>query len=123
MSNESVHPGTAPFSPLSTGSTCPCLRAAVAVETLSLPSPSITIAARCVDVPTPSCGSSSDRGMRTVGYSLSARTIGLALVAVFVALQAFLALYSGVAGIPGLFLINLAGGGATPLKAGTQDGG
>jgi len=64
--------------------------------------------------------------MRTVGYSLSARTIGLALIAVFVALQAFLALYSGVAGIPGLFLINLAGeggGGATPLKAGTQDGG
>jgi hypothetical protein len=62
--------------------------------------------------------------MRIVGYRLSARTIGLALVAAVVALQAFLALYSGVAGIPGLFLINLAGddgGAATPVQA--QDGG
>ena len=64
--------------------------------------------------------------MRIVGYRLSARTIGLALVAAVIALQAFLALYSGVAGIPGLFLINLAGeegGAAKPLQAGTQDGG
>src|SRR5262245_7237885 len=44
MSNESAHPGTAPFSPLSTGSTCLCPRPAAAVETLSLPSPSTTIA-------------------------------------------------------------------------------
>src|SRR5262245_39141493 len=64
--------------------------------------------------------------MRIVGYRLSARTIGLALVAAVIALQAFLVLYSGVAGIPGLFLINLAGedgGAATPLQARTQDGG
>ena len=64
--------------------------------------------------------------MRIVGYRLSARTIGLALVAAVIALQAFLALYSGVAGIPGLFLIDLAGGeggAAKPLQAGTQDGG
>lgn len=64
--------------------------------------------------------------MRIVGYRLSARTIGLALVAAVIALQAFLALYSGVAGIPGLFLINLAGedgGAATPLQARTQDSG
>jgi hypothetical protein len=62
--------------------------------------------------------------MRIVGYRRSARTIGLALVAAVIALQAFLALHSGVAGIPGLFLITLAGddgGGATPLQ--TQDGG
>ena len=64
--------------------------------------------------------------MRIVGYRLSARTIGLALVAAVIALQAFLALTSGVAGIPGLFLIKLAGeegGPAKPLQAGTQDGG
>jgi hypothetical protein len=64
--------------------------------------------------------------MRIVGYRLSARTIGLALVAAVIALEAFLALRSGVAGIPGLFLINLAGeegGAAKPLQARTQDGG
>ncbi len=64
--------------------------------------------------------------MRIVGYRLSARTIGLALVAAVIALQAFLALSSGVAGIPGLFLINLAGeegGAAKPLQAGRQEGG
>jgi hypothetical protein len=62
--------------------------------------------------------------MRIVGYRLSARTIGLALVAAVIALQAFLALHSGVAGIPGLYVINLANterGAATPLQ--TQDGG
>ena len=64
--------------------------------------------------------------MRIVGHRLSARTIGLALVAALIALQAFLALYSGVAGIPGLFLIRLAGedgGAAAPPHAGAQDGG
>src|SRR5262245_51667207 len=81
MSNESAHPGAAPFSPLSTGSTCRCPRPAVAAEALSLPSPSTTIALDCVEVPTPSCSSSSDRGMRIVGYRLSARTIGLVLIA------------------------------------------
>jgi hypothetical protein len=62
--------------------------------------------------------------MRIVGYRLSARTIGLALVAAVIALQAFLALHSGVAGIPGLYVINFANterGAATPLQ--TQDGG
>ena len=60
--------------------------------------------------------------MRNVGYRLSARAIGLALIAVFVAFQALLALYTGAAGIPGLFLIDLAGenGGAA---APGQDGG
>jgi hypothetical protein len=62
--------------------------------------------------------------MRIVGYRLSARTIGLALVAAVIALQAFLALHSGVAGIPGLFLVNLAGeGGRAAKQAATQDGG
>ena len=64
--------------------------------------------------------------MRIVGYRLSARTISLALVAAFIAFQALLALYSGAAGIPGLFLIRLAGengGAATPRRAGTLDGG
>jgi hypothetical protein len=64
--------------------------------------------------------------MRIVGYRLSARTIGLALIAAVIAFQAFLALHSGVAGIPGLFLVNLAAendGAATPRQAGTQDGG
>jgi hypothetical protein len=62
--------------------------------------------------------------MRIVGYRLSARTIGLALVAAVIALEALLALTSGVAGIPGLFLINVAGeeGGAAN-QAATQDGG
>jgi hypothetical protein len=62
--------------------------------------------------------------MRIVGYRLSARTIGLALVAAVIALQAFLALTSGVAGIPGLFLVNLAGEESGAAKqAATQDGG
>jgi hypothetical protein len=62
--------------------------------------------------------------MRIVGYRLSARTISLALVAAVIAFQAFLALHSGVAGIPGLFLINLAGeGGGAAKQAVTQDGG
>src|SRR5262245_25392503 len=63
--------------------------------------------------------------MRARGYRLSARTLGLALVAAVIALQAFLALRSGVAGIPGLFLINLpgeAGGAAKPLQAATDGG-
>ena len=62
--------------------------------------------------------------MRIVGYRLSARTIGLALVAAVIALEALLAFTSGVAGIPGLFLINVAGeeGGAAN-QAATQDGG
>src|SRR5262245_33637923 len=62
--------------------------------------------------------------MRIVGYRLSARTIGLALVAAVIALQAFLALHSGVAGIPGLYVVNFANterGAATSLE--TQDGG
>src|SRR5262245_66671740 len=62
--------------------------------------------------------------MRIVGYRLSARTIGLALVAAVIALQAFLALHSGIAGIPGLYVVNFAKterGAATPLE--TQDGG
>jgi hypothetical protein len=62
--------------------------------------------------------------MRIVGYRLSARTIGLALVAAVIALEALLALRSGVAGIPGLFLINLAGEEVGAAKqAATQDGG
>ncbi|HKQ55918.1 MAG TPA: hypothetical protein VJT12_08490 [Methyloceanibacter sp.] len=64
--------------------------------------------------------------MRARGYRLSARTLGLALVAAVIALQAFLALHSGVAGIPGLFVIDLAGtrgGAGKPLHAATHDGG
>jgi hypothetical protein len=62
--------------------------------------------------------------MRIVGYRLSARTIGLALVAAVIALQAFLALTSGVAGIPGFYLVNLAGEeGGAPKQGATQDGG
>ncbi|MGD9501843.1 MAG: hypothetical protein AB7V40_05080 [Methyloceanibacter sp.] len=64
--------------------------------------------------------------MPQVGHRLSARAIVFALVAAFIALQAFVVLYMGAAGIPGLFLIDLAdrkGGAPTPLPAGTQDGG
>jgi cell division septation protein DedD len=46
--------------------------------------------------------------MRLVGYRLSARTIGLALVAGFIGLEAVLALGAGAIGIPGLFLLRLA---------------
>lgn len=69
--------------------------------------------------------------MRPVGNRLRARTIGLALVAAFIALEALLALRTGSAGIPGIFLINLtdgrladAGGGAgAPQPADAGDGG
>lgn len=63
--------------------------------------------------------------MRPVGHRLSARTIGLALVAVFIALQALLALRTGSAGIPGLFLIHLAGdsGRKETMRAATPNGG
>ena len=64
--------------------------------------------------------------MPKVGHRLSARAIGFALVAAFIAFQASLVLYTGAAGIPGLFRIDLAGekgGAATPLHAGAQDGG
>ena len=62
--------------------------------------------------------------MRSVGYRLSARTISLALVAAFIALEAFLALRTGSLGIPGVFLIRVAGEGAeTPERAATHDGG
>jgi hypothetical protein len=46
--------------------------------------------------------------MRLVGYRLSARTIGLALVAGFIGLEAVLALGTGAIGIPGLFLLRFA---------------
>lgn len=63
--------------------------------------------------------------MRPVGHRLSARTIGLALVAAFIAFQALLALRTGSAGIPGLFLIDLAdrSGNAETTRAETPDGG
>jgi hypothetical protein len=47
--------------------------------------------------------------MRLVGYRLSARTIGLALVAGVIALEAVLALGTGAIGIPGLVLLRLGG--------------
>jgi hypothetical protein len=43
--------------------------------------------------------------MPPVGFRLSARTVSLALVAGFVALEAFLALRTGAAGIPGVYLV------------------
>ena len=46
--------------------------------------------------------------MRFVGYRLSARTISLALVAAFIALEAFLVLRTGAVGLPVLFLIRVA---------------
>lgn len=46
--------------------------------------------------------------MGSVGYHRSARTIGLALVAGFIAFEAFLALRTGALGIPGLFLVRFA---------------
>ena len=64
--------------------------------------------------------------MRLVGYLLSARTIGLALVAAFVALEAFLALRTGAVGIPGLFLVRFAeenGGAGAERHAESPDGG
>ena len=46
--------------------------------------------------------------MSSVGSHRSARTIGLALVAGFIALEAFLALRTGALGIPGIFLVRFA---------------
>lgn len=46
--------------------------------------------------------------MGSVGYHRSARTIGLALVAGFIAFEAFLALRTGALGIPGIFLVRFA---------------
>ena len=63
--------------------------------------------------------------MRFVGYRLSARTISLALVAAFIALEAFLVLRTGAVGLPGLFLIRVADerGTEAPRHAATPDGG
>ena len=63
--------------------------------------------------------------MRPVGHRMSARTIGLALVAAVIAFEALLALRTGSAGIPGLFLINLAdeSGRNETTRAETSDGG
>ena len=57
--------------------------------------------------------------MSSVGSHRSARTIGLALVAGFIALEAFLALRTGALGIPGIFLVRFAGesGGARTTQA------
>jgi hypothetical protein len=63
--------------------------------------------------------------MRPVGNRLRARTIGLAFVAAFVAFEALFALRTGSAGIPGLFLINLAdeSGRTGTTRAETHHGG
>ena len=64
--------------------------------------------------------------MRLVGYHVSARTIGLTLVAVFIGLESVLALGTGAVGIPGLFLLRFADkdGEAPPLpSAGAPDNG
>lgn len=64
--------------------------------------------------------------MRPVGYRLSARTVSLALVAGFIALEVFLALRTGAAGIPGVFLIRFAdesGTAGSDRDAERQDGG
>ena len=46
--------------------------------------------------------------MPRVGHRSSARTVSLALVAGFIALEAFLALRTGTAGIPGVFVVRFA---------------
>ena len=62
--------------------------------------------------------------MRTVGYRLSARTISLALVAAFIALEAPLAVRTGSLGISRTLSVRVVGEGAeTPERAGTHDGG
>jgi hypothetical protein len=62
--------------------------------------------------------------MRLVGYRLSARTIGLALVAGFIALEAVLAFGTGAIGIPGLFRLAGKSDEAPPLqRAGAPDNG
>lgn len=57
--------------------------------------------------------------MGSVGYHRSARTIGLALVAGFIAFEAFLALRTGALGIPGIFLVRFAdeSGGSRTTQA------
>jgi hypothetical protein len=63
--------------------------------------------------------------MPPVGFRSSARTVSLALVAGFVALEAFLALRTGAAGIPGVFLVRFGdeSGAAIGEDAKRQDGG
>jgi len=63
--------------------------------------------------------------MPPVGFRSSARTVSLALVAGFVALEVFLALSTGAAGIPGVFLVRLGdeSGSAIGEDAKQQDGG
>ena len=63
--------------------------------------------------------------MPPVGYRLSARTVSLALVAGFIALEAFLVLGTGAAGIPGVFVVRLGdeSGAVIGDAAKPQDGG
>jgi hypothetical protein len=63
--------------------------------------------------------------MPPVGFRLSARTVSLASVAGFVALEAFLALSTGAAGIPGVFLVRFGdeSGAVIGEHAKRQDGG
>ncbi len=59
--------------------------------------------------------------MPPVGYRLNARTVSLALVAGFIAFEAFLALRTGAARIPGVFLIRFADdNGAAGSNKGTE---
>ena len=60
--------------------------------------------------------------MRSVGHHPSARTISLALVAGFIAFEAFLALRTGALGIPGLFLVRFADESGAPNHAGHRQG-